>query len=65
MSPYVRLLIMFILAKLKFPVSIHDDYISEHRGLPKDLDLYMHMNNGCYFTITDIVRIETPKRAGI
>ena len=47
------------------PISVLDAYFSRHYVWPADLDLLGHMNNGRYFTITDIIRIEMFIRAGI
>lgn len=65
MNLYFRLFLMLITARYKKPVSALDEFVTEHRVLPNDLDLLGHMNNGRYFTVTDIARIELLIRAGI
>ncbi len=57
MNLYFRLLIMYIQSRctkarsLLWPVTI------SHRVLPNDIDTFGHMNNGRYFTITDLDRM--------
>lgn len=65
MNLYFRLILMFLRIKFKKPVSIFDEFVTKHRVLPNDLDLLGHMNNGRYFTITDLARIEMLIRAGV
>ena len=42
-----------------------DPFTTNHRVLPNDVDVFGHMNNGRYFTLTDIVRFELLIRAGV
>lgn len=65
MNLYVRLILMFLRIKFEKPVSIFDEFVTRHRVMPNDLDLLGHMNNGRYFTITDLARIEMLIRAGV
>ncbi len=65
MNLYLRLFWLFLTARFKPALSIMDEHRSRHRVWPNDLDLLGHMNNGRFFTITDLVRIEIFIRAGI
>lgn len=65
MNLYIRLILMFVLVRFKSAVSLFDEYQTRHIVWPNDLDLLGHMNNGRYFTITDLVRIEFLSRAGM
>jgi acyl-CoA thioesterase FadM len=65
MNLYLRLFWRFLTARFKPRLSIRDEFRSRHRVWPNDLDLLGHMNNGRFFTITDLVRIEMLIRAGI
>jgi len=65
MNLYFRLLILFITAGFKSPLSIFDRLTTRHRVLPNDLDLLGHMNNGRYLTIADGCRVELLIRAGL
>lgn len=42
-----------------------ESFRTRHRVWLNDIDLLWHMNNGRYFTITDIVRIDWRIRAGM
>ena len=65
MNLYFRLFFIFLTARYKQTVSMLDSFTTEHRVLPNDLDLLGHMNNGRYFTVTDLTRIEMLIRAGL
>lgn len=65
MNLYFRLFIMFFTSLFKSKISLFDDHSKTHRVLINDLDLFFHMNNGRYFTITDLARIETLLRSGV
>ncbi len=56
---------MLLTARFKSPVSIFDVFESSHRVWLNDLDVFWHMNNGRYFTITDLARMEWLVRAGL
>ena len=58
-------MLVLLFSRFKSRVSILDAFPTYHRVLPNDLDLLGHMNNGRYFTITDIARIELLIRAGV
>ncbi len=65
MNLYLRLLFIFIVAKFKKRVSLFEEIKTSHRVFPNDLDLFGHMNNGRYFTVTDIARIDMLIRSGL
>lgn len=65
MNLYFRLLIMLIKTRFKKPYSLFSEYRTKHRVYPNDLDLLGHVNNGRYFTITDLVRMEMLIHAGV
>lgn len=65
MDLYLRLFITMLSARFKSPVSIMEPLESTFRVWPNDLDVFMHMNNGRYFTIADLARMELLVRAGL
>ncbi len=65
MNLYIRLFFMFLTARFKSAVSIFDPFETKHRVWLNDIDVFLHMNNGRYFTITDLARMEWLIRAGI
>lgn len=65
MNLYFRLILMFIRARFGRPIRVLDKLVTHHRVLLNDLDLFGHMNNGRYFTVSDIPRIEMMVRSGI
>ena len=65
MNLYLRLFITMLTARFKSQVPIMGPLESTHRVWPNDLDVFMHMNNGRYFTIADLARMELLVRAGL
>jgi acyl-CoA thioesterase FadM len=65
MNLYIRLLIMLLTTRFKESMSIFDDFVTSHYVFPNDLDPYGHMNNGRYFAVADLARIQKLLRAGI
>ena len=65
MNLYIRLFFVLLLSRFKSAVSVFEEFSTEHRVWPNDLDVLGHMNNGRYFTITDLARIEMLIRAGV
>jgi acyl-CoA thioesterase FadM len=65
MNLYFRLIWTLIISRFKKPVSVLNDFCSNHIVWPNDLDVLGHMNNGRYFTVTDIARLQALIRAGI
>ena len=62
---YFRLIFMYLATKLRRRISILDELETWHRVLPNDLDPLGHMNNGRYFAIADLARIEALLRSGL
>ncbi len=65
MNLYLRVLWMFLWVRWRSKLSLLNEYRSQHIVWPTDLDLLGHMNNGRYFTVTDIVRVELLVRSGV
>jgi acyl-CoA thioesterase FadM len=65
MNLYLRLFVTMAFSRFKGIIAILDEYVTQHRVWPNDLDLLGHMNNGRYFTITDYVRMGMLIRSGI
>ena len=65
MNLYFRMFLMYLLAPFRSKVKIADNFISNRRVWPNDLDLIGHMNNGRYLTLCDIERVELLIRLGI
>ena len=65
MNLYLRLLFVLLLSRFRSAVSVFEEFSTDHRVWPNDLDVLGHMNNGRYFTITDLARIEMLIRAGV
>jgi acyl-CoA thioesterase FadM len=56
---------MFILMRYRGDFNIFATQETQHLVWPNDIDLLMHMNNGRYFTLMDIVRIKMLIQAGV
>ncbi len=66
MNLYLRLFFMFALVRFRSRISLFGEtLVTKHIVWPNDLDPLGHMNNGRYFTITDLARIEMLVRAGL
>ena len=65
MNLYVRLIWVLLSARFKKTVSMFEEYRSSHIVWPNDIDLFGHMNNGRYFTVTDLDRMAILMRSGI
>ncbi|CAN5411613.1 thioesterase family protein [soil metagenome] len=59
-----RTLIHMLRSRRKSPLGIHDVGVDRFRVLPTDLDVLGHMNNGIYFSIMDIGRMDLMIRSG-
>jgi acyl-CoA thioesterase FadM len=64
MNLYIRLLWTMLRAWRLPKLGIHDVLERELRVLPNDLDINMHMNNGRYLTVIDLLLIEFFVRTG-
>jgi YbgC/YbaW family acyl-CoA thioester hydrolase len=65
MNLYLRLLWMAVFVRFRSPVEPLGPCWTRFRVNPADLDLFMHMNNGRYFTIFDLARIDYMVRCGL
>lgn len=65
MNLFFRLLWLSIMSPFRTRVSIMGPSRTPFTVFPTDLDLLMHMNNGVYFSILDLARIDLMKRAGM
>lgn len=65
MNLYLRLIFTLITARFKSRLNPLEEHTTSHRVWLNDIDPLMHMNNGRYFTITDLVRIEKLIRSGV
>jgi len=65
MNLILRLIRTVIAALLRPPLGVLDLSEVRFRVWPNDLDLNLHMNNGRYFTIMDLGRIDLMVRAGM
>lgn len=65
MNLYFRL-IWTVLRGLWLPrIGLHDTVERTMRVLPNDIDINMHMNNGRYLTVSDLMTIEYFTRTGL
>ncbi len=66
MNLYFRLLRLLLTARLRGTIDmVGDESELDFRVLPNDLDLNMHMNNGRYFTLMDLGRVDLIARTGL
>ena len=59
-----RTLIHMLRSRRKSRLHIHDVGVDRFRVVPTDLDVLGHMNNGVYFSIMDIGRMDLMIRSG-
>ncbi|MHB1171046.1 MAG: acyl-CoA thioesterase [Lacisediminihabitans sp.] len=60
----LRTILTLLLARRKPPLHIHEVARMPMRVLPTDLDVLNHVNNGVYFSLMDLGRMELLIRAG-
>jgi acyl-CoA thioesterase FadM len=65
MNLIVRLIRIVIAALMRPRLDMLDTSIVSMRVWPNDLDLNLHMNNGRYFTVMDLGRIDLMIRTGV
>jgi acyl-CoA thioesterase FadM len=65
MNLIFRLIRIVIAALLRPRLDLLDTSVVEMRVWPNDLDLNLHMNNGRYFTVMDLGRIDLMIRTGV
>lgn len=64
MNLFFRLLWLAIVGRRRSRVSILGPCRTPFRVLPTDLDVLRHMNNGVYFSLMDVARVDLMIRAG-
>jgi acyl-CoA thioesterase FadM len=60
-----RTALLFLRARRRSKLHVHDVARTPFRVLPSDLDVLGHMNNGVYFSIMDLGRMDLMIRAGV
>jgi len=65
MNLIFRLLSILLLARVRTRVSVIGPCLTPFRCWPTDLDVLGHMNNGKYFSIMDLARVDLMIRAGL
>jgi acyl-CoA thioesterase FadM len=61
---FLRTMLIMLRARLAGRLGFHDIGRLRMRVLPNDLDVLGHMNNGVYFSLMDLGRMELAVRAG-
>ncbi|CAN5165154.1 thioesterase family protein [soil metagenome] len=64
MNLIFRTLLHLATSRRRSPLGMHDLGTVRFRVLPTDLDILGHMNNGVYFSIMDLGRVDLMIRAG-
>jgi acyl-CoA thioesterase FadM len=62
---FFRTLLGMLSARFRSPLGIWDVGSRPFRVLPTDLDVLRHMNNGVYFSLLDIARLDLLTRSGL
>jgi acyl-CoA thioesterase FadM len=65
MNLFLRLLWLAVAARRRSPVPPLGPCRTPFRVLPTDLDVLLHVNNGVYFSMMDLARVDLMLRAGI
>src|SRR4026207_1790134 len=65
MTLWFRLIWVLLTARLRGKVQLFDISVLRLRVLPNDLDFNVHINNGRYFTLADLGRLDFLIRAGV
>ncbi|WP_115779489.1 thioesterase family protein [Paraburkholderia caffeinilytica] len=65
MSLLIRLLILLFASRRRSRLHVLDTCITPFRVWLNDLDVLRHMNNGRYFTILDLARVDLMMRSGL
>lgn len=58
MKYYLRLLWLVLTQRRRERCTLLGPCVTSFRVMPNDLDVFMHMNNGAYFTIADLGRTD-------
>jgi acyl-CoA thioesterase FadM len=65
MNLLIRLFLLLLTVKQRSPAPPLGPCISTFRVWPNDLDVLRHMNNGRYFSILDLARVDLMARSGL
>lgn len=65
MNLWFRLLWLAFAARRRPPVTVLEPCRTPFRVVPTDLDVLRHMNNGVYFSLMDLARVDLMHRAGV
>jgi acyl-CoA thioesterase FadM len=65
MSLLIRLLILLFTSRRRSRLQVLDNCVTPFRVWLNDLDVLLHMNNGRYFTILDLARVDLMLRSGL
>ena len=62
---FTRMLLHLLRSRRRPTQGIWDDYSLPLRVLPTEIDIFMHVNNGMYFSIMDLGRLDMMVRSGV
>lgn len=65
MNLLFRTALLVLRSRRRPKLQVHDVAVTPFRVLPSDLDVLGHMNNGVYFSIMDLGRLDLMIRAGV
>jgi acyl-CoA thioesterase FadM len=65
MNLFFRLLWLRLVTRFRPPCSLLGPCRTPFRVLPTDLDVLRHMNNGIYFCLLDLARLDMSSRSGL
>jgi acyl-CoA thioesterase FadM len=65
MNMLLRTMLVRLHARSRSPLGIHDVARLRMRVLPNDLDVLRHVNNGVYFSLMDLGRLDLLVRSGV
>lgn len=65
MSLLIRLLLVVLTSRRRSRLHVLDTCVTPFRVWLNDLDVLLHMNNGRYFTILDLARVDLMMRSGL
>lgn len=65
MSLLLRLVLLLFTSRRRSRLQVLDTCVTPFRVWINDLDVLLHMNNGRYFTILDLARVDLMMRSGL
>ena len=65
MNLLFRLVCTLLFARFRAALSLHETCVTSFRVAPTDLDVLQHMNNGIYFSLQDLARVDMMIRSGM